>query len=171
MSKNKEFMVNNNLPQTWSQCQNEGGERVEIVPLEDLRDYPEHPFRVIDDEAMAELTDSVRTYGVAVPAIVRSHPDGGFELVSGHRRKRACELAGLTHLPVIIRDLDDNAAAIVMADSNLQRDKLLPSERAYAYEMKLNAMKRQGFRSDLNSSQFGAVDKVPVPLFRAGKWQ
>ena len=125
------------------------------IPLPQLHDFPNHPFKVRDDEKMQETVESVKAYGVLVPAIVRQRPDGGYEIVAGHRRKRASELAGLSELPAIVRDLDDDAATIIMVDSNLQRENILPSERAQAYKMKLEAIKRQGERRDLTSDQVG----------------
>ena len=130
-------------------------EKVQMIPLSELHPFRNHPFKVKDDEAMANTVDSVRQYGVLVPAIARPLESGGYELVSGHRRHHASELAGLTEMPVIVRDLDDDAATIIMVDSNLQRETLLPSERAFAYKMKLEAIKHQGLRSDLTSSQVG----------------
>ena len=121
-------------------------EKVTELPLEELFPFPEHPFRVLDDDAMRDTAESVKQYGVLVPAIVRPREDGGYEIVSGHRRHRACELAGLETMPCIIRDMDDDAATIIMVDSNLQRENILPSERAKAYKMKLEAMKRQAGR-------------------------
>ena len=125
------------------------------IPLSQLHDFPNHPFKVRDDEKMQETVESVKAYGVLVPAIVRQRPDGEYEIVAGHRRKRASELAGLNELPAIVRDLDDDAATIIMVDSNLQRENILPSERAQAYKMKLEAIKRQGARTDLTSRQVG----------------
>lgn len=125
------------------------------IPLSQLHDFPDHPFKVRDDEKMEETVESVKAYGVLVPAIVRQRPDGEYEIVSGHRRKRASELAGLSELPAIVRDLDDDAATIIMVDSNLQRENILPSERAAAYKMKLEAIKRQGERRDLTCTQVG----------------
>lgn len=130
-------------------------EKVQMIPLAELHPFRNHPFKVKDDEAMANTVDSVRQYGVLVPAIARPLESGGYELVSGHRRRHASELAGLTEMPVIVRDLDDDAATIIMVDSNLQRETLLPSERAFAYKMKLEALKHQGLRSDLTSVQVG----------------
>ena len=130
-------------------------EKVQMLPLAELHPFQNHPFKVKDDEAMANTVDSVRQYGVLVPAIARPLESGGYELVSGHRRHHASELAGLTEMPVIVRDLDDDAATIIMVDSNLQRETLLPSERAFAYKMKLEALKHQGLRSDLTSVQVG----------------
>ena len=130
-------------------------EKVLEIPLSELHPFKDHPFKVKDDEAMMETADSVRQYGVLVPAIARPDPEGGYELVAGHRRHRASELAGKETMPVIVRDLDDDAATIIMVDSNLQRESLLPSERAFAYKMKLEAVKHQGARTDLTSRQVG----------------
>ena len=130
-------------------------EKIQEIPLSELHPFKNHPFKVKDDEAMMETADSVRQYGVLVPAIARPDPDGGYELVAGHRRHRASELAEKETMPVIVRDLDDDAATIIMVDSNLQRESLLPSERAFAYKMKLEAMKHQGERMDLTCSQVG----------------
>ena len=130
-------------------------EKVMEIPLSELYAFRDHPFKVQDDERMLDTAQSIREYGVLVPAIARPRKDGGYELISGHRRKRGCELAGLEMMPVIVRDMDDDAATIVMVDSNIQRESLLPSERAFAYRMKLEAIKRQGARSDLTSGQVG----------------
>ena len=131
-------------------------EKVQEIPLGELHLFRNHPFKVKDDAAMQDTVDSVREYGVLVPAIARPDPDGGYELIAGHRRHHASELAGKETMPVIIRDLDDDAATIIMVDSNLQREELLPSERAFAYKMKLEAMKRQAGRpSRENVSQVG----------------
>ena len=130
-------------------------ERVLEIPLSELHPFKNHPFKVKDDEAMLETADSIKQYGVLVPAIARPDPEGGYELVAGHRRHRASELAEKETMPVIVRDLDDDAATIIMVDSNLQRESLLPSERAFAYKMKLEAMKHQGDRVDLTCSQVG----------------
>jgi ParB family chromosome partitioning protein len=124
------------------------------IPLADLHPFPNHPFSVRDDEAMQETVESVKAYGVLVPILVRPGPDG-YEIISGHRRKRAAELAGLDTLPAIVRELDDDEATIVMVDSNLQRENILPSERAKAYKMKLEAIKHQGQRADLTSCHVG----------------
>ena len=133
-----------------------GREKVVEIPLSELHPFKGHPFKVKDDDAMMETADSIRQYGVLVPAIARPDPDGGYELVAGHRRHRASELAEKETMPVIVRDLDDDAATIIMVDSNLQRESLLPSERAFAYKMKLEAMKRQAGRpSKENCSQVG----------------
>ena len=130
-------------------------EKIRDIPLSELHPFKNHPFHVRDDEAMMETADSVRQYGVLVPAIARPDPNGGYELVSGHRRHRASELAGMETMPVIVRELDDDAAVLVMVDSNLQRENILPSERAFAYKMKLEAIKHQGARTDLTSAQVG----------------
>ena len=130
-------------------------ERVQEIPLDQLKPFRNHPFKVRDDQRMLDTVDSIREYGVLVPAIARPDPEGGYELISGHRRKRGCEMAGLQTMPVIIRDLDDDAAVLVMVDSNIQREELLPSERAFAYKMKLEALKHQGARMDLTSCQVG----------------
>lgn len=130
-------------------------EKVQNIPLGELHPFRNHPFKVKDDAAMQDTVDSVREYGVLVPAIARPDPDGGYELIAGHRRHYASELAGKETMPVIVRDLDDDAATIIMVDSNLQREELLPSERAFAYKMKLEALKHQGARTDLTSVQLG----------------
>ena len=134
------------------------------IPLSELHPFKDHPFKVKDDDAMMETADSIRQYGVLVPAIARPDPNGGYELVAGHRRHRASELAGKETMPVIVRDLDDDQATIIMVDSNLQRESLLPSERAFAYKMKLEAIKHQGARTDLTSAQVGpkltAAEKI-----------
>ena len=138
-------------------------ESIVSIPISKLKDFADHPFTVKDDEAMQQTVESIREYGVLVPAIARPLEDGTYELISGHRRKHACELAGLETMPVIVRDLDRNAAIIVMVDSNLQRENILPSERAKAYKMKLEAIKRQGARHDLTSTQIAqklSVEKV-----------
>lgn len=130
-------------------------EKVQEIPLGELHPFRNHPFKVKDDAAMQDTVESVREYGVLVPAIARPDPDGGYELIAGHRRHHASELAGKETMPVIVRDLDDDAATIIMVDSNLQREELLPSERAFAYKMKLEALKHQGARTDLTSVQLG----------------
>ena len=137
------------------------------IPLSQLHDFPNHPFKVRDDEKMQETVESVKAYGVLVPAIVRQRPDGEYEIVAGHRRKRASELAGLNELPAIVRDLDDDAATIIMVDSNLQRENILPSERAQAYKMKLEAIKRQGERRDLTSPQVAAKFRADDEVAKA----
>lgn len=125
---------------------------VQDIPISQISDFPEHPFKVKQDEAMLEMAESVRQYGVLVPGLVRQLEDGSYQMVSGHRRKLASRLAGLDTLPCIVRDLTDDEAIIVMVDSNLQREKVLPSEKAFAYKMKLEAMRRQGKRTDLTST-------------------
>ena len=127
-------------------------EKVVTLNPADISDFPNHPFKVKQDEAMAEMVDSVKRYGVLVPALVRPKADGGYEMVAGHRRKCAATLAGITEMPCIVRNLTDDEATIIMVDSNLQRETILPSEKAFAYKMKLEAMKRQGQRSDLTST-------------------
>ena len=145
-------------------------ERVQEIPLDQLKPFRNHPFKVRDDQRMLDTADSIREYGVLVPAIARPDPNGGYELISGHRRKRGCEMAGLQTMPVIIRDLDDDAAVLVMVDSNIQREELLPSERAFAYKMKLEALKHQGARSDLTSRQVvGKLEMADVVGQNAGE--
>ena len=131
----------------------ESYERVQEIPLEELHPFKNHPFKVIDDEAMLRTVESVARYGVLAPAIARPRAEGGYELVAGHRRHHASELAGKETMPVIVRELDDDAAVILKVDSNLQRERILPSERAFAYKMKMDAIKHQGSRSDLTSGQ------------------
>ena len=135
-------------------------EVIEQIELTKLHPFPDHPFGVRDDDSMQQTVESIREYGVLVPAIARPREDGGYEIIAGHRRKHACELAGLTTMPVIVRDIDRNTATIMMVDSNLQRENILPSERAKAYKMKLEAIKRQGKRHDLTSTQ--PVQKLSV---------
>ena len=139
-------------------------EKIQEIPLSELHPFRNHPFKVKDDEAMMETADSIKQYGVLVPAIARPDPEGGYELVAGHRRHRASELAEKETMPVIVRDLDDDAATIIMVDSNLQRESLLPSERAFAYKMKLEAIKHQGERSDLTSRQVGEKSQTSIQL-------
>ena len=132
-------------------------EKVTDMPLSELHPFPDHPFQVREDDSMKDTVESIKEYGVLVPAIVRPREDGGYELISGHRRKHACELAGLPTMPVIVRNLDDDAATIIMVDSNIQRENILPSERAKAYKMKLDAIKRQAGRpSKENAPQVAA---------------
>ena len=144
--------------------QDEQLEKIQEIPLSELHPFKDHPFKVKDDDAMIETADSIKKYGVLVPAIARPLPDGGYELVAGHRRHRASELAEKETMPVIIRDLDDDAATIIMVDSNLQRESLLPSERAFAYKMKLEAVKHQGARTDLTSRQVGEKSQTSIQL-------
>jgi ParB family chromosome partitioning protein len=136
--------------------QEEQREQVQQIPIDALHPFTNHPFKVLDDEAMTRTVESIAQYGVLAPLIARPRPDGdGYEIISGHRRQYAAKLAGLDTLPVIVRNMDDNAAVLLMVDSNLQREHILPSERAFAYKMKLEALKNQGARSDLTSSQIG----------------
>ena len=130
-------------------------EQVQQIPIGELFPFKDHPFKVLDDESMKRTVESVEQYGVLSPLIARPRPEGGYEIISGHRRQYAAKLAGLDTLPVIVRNMDDNAAVLLMVDSNLQREHILPSERAFAYKMKLEALKNQGARSDLTSSQIG----------------
>ena len=126
-------------------------ERVQEIPIAEIDGFPEHPFHVDMDDAMREMVESVKRFGVLSPAVARQKEDGRYELISGHRRKKACELAGMECMPVIVRNMDRDEAIIFMVDSNLQRERLLPSEKAFSYKMKLDAMKRQGARTDLTS--------------------
>ena len=137
--------------------QEEQREQVQQIPIDELHSFTNHPFKVLDDEAMTRTVESIAQYGVLAPLIARPRPDGdGYEIISGHRRQYAAKLAGLETLPVIVRNMDDNAAVLLMVDSNLQRENILPSERAFAYKMKLDAIKNQGARSDLTSPQVAA---------------
>ena len=144
--------------------QEEQWEQVQQIPIDDLHPFTNHPFKVLDDEAMTRTVESIAQYGVLAPLIARPRPDGdGYEIISGHRRQYAAKLAGLETLPVIVRQMSDDAAVILMVDSNLQREHILPSERAFAYKMKLDAIKNQGARSDLTSTQVAqklSVEKV-----------
>ena len=138
-------------------------ERVQNISISELVPFKDHPFKVVDDEAMLRTTESIAQYGVLTPLIARPLEDGGYEIISGHRRAHAAEMAGLAEVPVLVRDMDDDAATVLMVDSNLQREQILPSERAFAYKMKLDALKRQGARSDLTSTQVAqklSVEKV-----------
>ena len=135
--------------------QEEQREQVQQIPIDELYPFKDHPFKVIDDEVMQRTVESIKQLGVTNPLIARPRPDGGYEIISGHRRQHAAQLARLKTLPVIVRDMSDDAAVLLMVDSNLQREQILPSERAFAYKMKLDALKRQGARSDLTSSQVG----------------
>ena len=145
-------------------------EKVMEIPLSELFSFKDHPFRVKDDDKMQETAESIKEYGVLVPALARPRVDGGYELIAGHRRKRGCELAGLDTMPVIVRDMDDDAAVIVMVDSNIQRESLLPSERAFAYKMKLEAIKHQGARSDITSRQLvGKLEAADIVGRDAGE--
>ena len=144
--------------------QEEQREQVQQIPIDELHPFTNHPFKVLDDEAMTRTVESIAQYGVLAPLIARPRPEGGYEIISGHRRQYAAKLAGLDTLPVIVRQMSDDAAVILMVDSNLQREHILPSERAFAYKMKLEALKNQGARSDLTSAQIGpkltAAEKV-----------
>ena len=135
--------------------QEEQREQVQQIPIDELHPFTNHPFKVLDDEAMTRTVESIAQYGVLAPLIARPRPEGGYEIISGHRRQYAAKLAGLDTLPVIVRQMSDDAAVILMVDSNLQREHILPSERAFAYKMKLDAIKNQGARSDLTSAQVG----------------
>jgi len=135
--------------------QEEQREQVQQIPIGELFPFKNHPFKVLDDESMQRTVESVEQYGVLSPLIARPRPEGGYEIISGHRRQHAAQLAGLDALPVIVRQMDDDAAVLLMVDSNLQRENILPSERAFAYKMKLEALKNQGARSDLTCGQFG----------------
>jgi ParB family chromosome partitioning protein len=141
------------LPQADQRDRKENGDQILEVPLRQLHSFKDHPFLVLDDESMESLVESVKKYGVMTPGIVRPLPGGDYEMISGHRRKRACQLAGLTAMPVVIRKMDDDAATILMCDSNLQRETILPSERAFAYKLKLEVMNHQGDRTDLTCAQ------------------
>ena len=135
--------------------QEEQREQVQQIPVDELFPFKNHPFKVLDDDAMTRTVESISQFGVLAPLIARPRPEGGYEIISGHRRKHAAELAHLDTVPVIVRNMEDDAATILMVDSNLQREHILPSERAFAYKMKLDAIKNQGARSDLTSSQVG----------------
>ena len=137
-------------------------EQVQQIPIEELFPFKKHPFKVLDDESMQRTVESVEQYGVLSPLIARPRPEGGYEIISGHRRQHAAQLAGLDALPVIVRNMDDDAAVLLMVDSNLQRENILPSERAFAYKMKLEAIKNQGARSDLTSGQIVQKSKLSI---------
>lgn len=130
-------------------------EEIKPTPISELKPFSDQPFKVVDDDNMTELVESIKLSGILSPIIARPHPEGGYEILSGHRRVRACEIAGIKEVPVVVKDLDDDTAIILLVDSNLQREHILPSEKAKAYQMKLEAMKRQGDRTDLTSDQFG----------------
>ena len=142
--------------------QEEKWEQVQQIPLAELFPFKNHPFKVLDDESMQRTVESVEQYGVLSPLIARPRPEGGYEIISGHRRQHAAQLAGLDALPVIVRQMDDDAAVLLMVDSNLQRENILPSERAFAYKMKLEAIKNQGARSDLTSGQIVQKSKLSI---------
>ena len=139
-------------------------EQVQQIPIDELHPFTNHPFKVLDDEAMTRTVESIAQYGVLAPLIARPRPEGGYEIISGHRRQYAAKLAGLDTLPVIVRQMSDDAAVILMVDSNLQREHILPSERAFAYKMKLEALKNQGARSDLTSCQVGTKFRADSEL-------
>ena len=130
-------------------------EEIKPTPISELKPFSDQPFKVVDDDNMTELVESIKLSGILSPIIARPHPEGGYEILSGHRRVRACEIEGIKEVPVVVKDLDDDTAIILLVDSNLQREHILPSEKAKAYQMKLEAMKRQGERTDLTSDQFG----------------
>ena len=142
--------------------QEEQREQVQQIPIGELFPFKNHPFKVLDDDSMSDTVESVKQYGVLSPLIARPRPKGGYEIISGHRRQHAAELAGLETLPVIVRQMDDDAAVLLMVDSNLQRENILPSERAFAYKMKLEAIKNQGARSDLTSGQIVQKSKLSI---------
>ena len=142
--------------------QEEQREQVQQIPIDALHPFTNHPFKVLDDEAMTRTVESIAQYGVLAPLIARPRPEGGYEIISGHRRQHAAQLAGLENLPVIVRQMDDDAAVLLMVDSNLQRENILPSERAFAYKMKLEAIKNQGARSDLTSGQIVQKSKLSI---------
>ena len=144
--------------------QEEQREQVQQIPIDALHPFTNHPFKVLDDEAMTRTVESIAQYGVLAPLIARPRPEGGYEIISGHRRQHAAQLAGLDALPVIVRNMDDDAAVLLMVDSNLQRENILPSERAFAYKMKLKALKNQGARSDLTSCQVGTKFRADESL-------
>ena len=148
---------------TEEQRQEEKREQVQQIPIDELHPFTNHPFKVVDDEAMTRTVESIAQFGVLAPLIARPRPDGdGYEIISGHRRQFAAKMAGLETLPVIVRDMDDDAATILMVDSNLQREHISPSERAFAYKMKLDALKNQGARSDLTSGQIVQKSKLSI---------
>ena len=144
--------------------QEEQREQVQQIPIDELHPFTNHPFKVLDDEAMTRTVESIAQYGVLAPLIARPRPEGGYEIISGHRRQYAAKLAGLETLPVIVRQMSDDATVILMVDSNLQREHILPSERAFAYKMKLDALKNQGARSDLTSCQVGTKFRADESL-------
>lgn len=148
--------------------QEEQREQVQQIPIRELFPFKDHPFKVLDDEAMQRTVESVAQYGVLAPLIARPRAEGGYEIISGHRRQHAAELAGLETLPVIVREMSDDAAVILMVDSNLQRENILPSERAFAYKMKLEAIKKQGARSDLTSGQVVRKSKLSIEQVAEG---
>ena len=157
------------LFKTDAERQNDGLEKVMEIPIEEISSFPDHPFKLQMDEAMQDMVESIKEYGVLSPALVRPKEGGGYEMVSGHRRKMASEIAEKTTIPCIVRNLTDDEAIILMVDSNLQREKIMPSEKAFAYKMKLDAMKRQGARTDLTSSPVGMKSDGKQSLDKMGK--
>ena len=163
-AKNIQLASYDDLFKTDEERQADAQERVQSLPLDRLMPFPNHPFKVLDDEKMQETVESIKERGVLVPILVRPTNDGNFEIVSGHRRHHASQLAGLTEIPAIVREMDDDTAILLMVDSNLQREELLPSEKAFAYKMKLDAIKRQGQRTDLTSGQIVQKSKFSVQI-------
>ena len=161
-AKNVKLTSVDDLFSTEESRADEQREKVVEIPLSEIHPFENHPFKVTDDDRMLDMAESIREHGVLVPGLVRPREDGGYEMIAGHRRHRASELAERDTMPVIIRDLDDDAATIIMVDSNIQRETLLPSERAWAYRMKLDAMKRQGKRTDLTCGQVGHKSEKSV---------
>ena len=162
MSNSKQHRgVNSYRYRYWEHPKNE---RVQKLSVSQLKPFEEQPFKVLLDKSMDELTESIKESGVLSPIIARPHKDGGYEILSGHRRVKACEMAGIKNVPVIVKNIDDDTAAILLVDSNLQRENILPSEKAYAYRMKLEAMKRQGKRTDITSGQIGQKSKTSVEI-------
>ena len=168
-AKNVKLASVGDLFSTEESRQDAAREKVEEIALSELHPFPDHPFNVREDDSMRETVESIKEYGVLSPAIVRPREGGGYEMIAGHRRKRACELAGLETMPVIVRDLDTDTATIFMVDSNLQRENILPSERAKAYKMKLEAQKRQGRRTDLTCGQVGHKSREAVSDTESGR--
>lgn len=166
---NVELKSVDDLFSTEESRQEAGREKIMEIALSELHPFPDHPFSVREDDAMKETVESIKEYGVLTPAIARPREDGGYEIIAGHRRKRACELAGLDTMPVIIRDMDTDTATILMVDSNLQRENILPSERAKAYKMKLEAQKRQGKRTDLTCGQVGHKSRETISDTESGR--
>ena len=163
-AKNIQLASYDDLFKTDEERQADAQERIQNLPLDKLEPFPNHPFKVVDDDKMLETVESIKERGVLVPILVRPKNDGNFEIVSGHRRHHASQLAGLTEIPAIVREMDDDTAILLMVDSNLQREELLPSEKAFAYKMKLDAIKRQGQRTDLTSGQIVQKSKFSVQI-------
>ena len=159
MARNSGLKMNlpkaDDLFSTQEERDEDSRESVREIPIGEISDFPDHPFKVRMDENMMDMAKSVKQHGILVPALVREKPEGGYEMIAGHRRKMASELAGKTEMPCIVRNLTDDEAVLIMVDSNLQREEILPSEKAFAYKMKLDAMKRQGMRTDLTSDPVG----------------